>query len=75
MAEARLLAAARGGDERAFARVTSPYRRVAAYFDRQAYGLMVFEVAGGRIAEIVGFADAARIYDRFGLPERFEDLT
>jgi RNA polymerase sigma-70 factor, ECF subfamily len=48
---------------------------LAAYFDGEAYGLMVFEVAGGRIAEIVGFADAARIYDRFGLPERFEELT
>jgi ketosteroid isomerase-like protein len=36
---------------------------------------MVFEVAAGRIAKIVGFADAARVYDRFGLPERFEELT
>jgi ketosteroid isomerase-like protein len=35
---------------------------------------MVFEVRGDRIAEIVGFADAARIYDRFGLPVRLEDL-
>lgn len=48
---------------------------LAAYFDGEAYGLMVFEVAGGQIAEIVGFADAARICDRFGLPERFEELT
>src|SRR5512133_88086 len=48
---------------------------LAAYFDGEAYGLMVFKVAGGQIAEIVGFADAARIYDRFGLLERFEELT
>jgi RNA polymerase sigma-70 factor, ECF subfamily len=48
---------------------------LAAYFDGEASGIMVFQVAGGRIAEIVGFADAARIYDRFGLPERFEELT
>jgi RNA polymerase sigma-70 factor, ECF subfamily len=46
---------------------------LAAYFDRQAYGIMVFELAGGRIAEIVGFADAASTYDRFGLPVRLED--
>ena len=47
---------------------------LAAYFDGQAYGIMVFEIHDGRIAEIVGFADAARIYDRFGLPERLESL-
>jgi hypothetical protein len=47
---------------------------LAAYFDGEAYGIMVFEVRGDRIAEIVGFADAARIYDRFGLPVRLEDL-
>jgi RNA polymerase sigma-70 factor (ECF subfamily) len=47
---------------------------LAAYFDGQAYGIMVFELRGSRIAEIVGFADAARSFDRFGLPERFEDL-
>ena len=43
---------------------------LAAYFDGQAYGIMVFEIAEGRIVEIVGFADAANCYDRFGLPER-----
>jgi RNA polymerase sigma-70 factor (ECF subfamily) len=43
---------------------------LAAYFDGQAYGIMVFELTRGRIAEIVGFADAARSFDRFGLPER-----
>jgi RNA polymerase sigma-70 factor, ECF subfamily len=42
---------------------------LAAYFDGEAYGIMVFEVAEGRIAEIVGFANAAKLYDRFGLPE------
>jgi hypothetical protein len=47
---------------------------LAAYFDGEAYGIMVFEVAEGRIAEIVGFADAASLYDRFGLPERLENL-
>ena len=47
---------------------------VAAYFDGQAYGIMVFELAAGRISEIVGFADAARSFDRFGLPKRAEDL-
>jgi RNA polymerase sigma-70 factor, ECF subfamily len=46
---------------------------LAAYFDGRAYGIMVFELEGGRIAEIVGFADAARFYDRFGLPELAED--
>jgi RNA polymerase sigma-70 factor (ECF subfamily) len=47
---------------------------LAAYFDGHAYGIMVFELRGSRIAEIVGFADAAKSFDRFGLPERFEDL-
>ena len=42
---------------------------LAAYFDGQAFGIMVFEIEDGRIAEIVGFADAAGIYDRFGLSE------
>jgi RNA polymerase sigma-70 factor, ECF subfamily len=42
---------------------------LAAYFDGQAFGIMVFEIEDGRIAEIAGFADAARVYDRFGLPE------
>jgi RNA polymerase sigma-70 factor, ECF subfamily len=45
---------------------------LAAYFDGAAFGIMVFEIEDGKIAEIVGFADAARIYDRFGLPERLE---
>jgi RNA polymerase sigma-70 factor (ECF subfamily) len=45
---------------------------VAAYFDGQAYGIMVFEIADGRITEIVGFADAAKSFDRFGLPERVD---
>ena len=45
---------------------------VAAYFDGQAYGIMVFELEAGRIAEIVGFADAAKSFDRFGLPDRFD---
>jgi hypothetical protein len=35
---------------------------------------MVFEVQDGRLAEIVGFADAAKNFGHFGLPERFEDL-
>jgi RNA polymerase sigma-70 factor, ECF subfamily len=43
---------------------------LAAYFDGEAFGIMVFELRDGQIAEIVGFADAARSYDRFGLPER-----
>jgi RNA polymerase sigma-70 factor, ECF subfamily len=47
---------------------------LAAYFDGQAYGIMVFEVADGRISEIVGFADAAKSFDRFGLPEEAEAL-
>ena len=47
---------------------------LAAYFDGQAFGIMVFEIEDGRIAEIVGFADAAGVYDRFGLPERLESL-
>jgi RNA polymerase sigma-70 factor (ECF subfamily) len=47
---------------------------LAAYFDDEPFGIMVFEVAGGRIAEIVGFADAATLYDRFGLPESLENL-
>jgi RNA polymerase sigma-70 factor (ECF subfamily) len=47
---------------------------VAAYVDGQAYGIMVFEIRDGAIAEIVGFADAAKSFDRFGLPERAENL-
>jgi hypothetical protein len=47
---------------------------LAAYFDGQAYGIMVFEVADGRISEIVGFADAAKSFERFGLPEEAEAL-
>ena len=47
---------------------------LAAYFDGQAYGIMVFEIRDGAIAEIVGFADAAKSFDRFGLPERLENL-
>jgi RNA polymerase sigma-70 factor (TIGR02960 family) len=47
---------------------------LAAYFDGEAYGMMVFEVADDRISEIVGFAEAAKIFDRFGLPRRVEDL-
>ena len=47
---------------------------LAAYFDGRAFGIMVFEIEDGRIAEIVGFADAAGVYDRFGLPERLESL-
>jgi RNA polymerase sigma-70 factor, ECF subfamily len=47
---------------------------VAAYFDGRAYGIMVFELRGGKIAEIVGFADAAKSFDRFGLPETVEEL-
>jgi RNA polymerase sigma-70 factor, ECF subfamily len=43
---------------------------VAAYFDGQAYGIMVFELEAGRISEIVGFADAAKSFDRFGLPDQ-----
>jgi hypothetical protein len=35
---------------------------------------MVFELRNGRIAEIVGFADAAKSFGHFGLPERLEDL-
>jgi RNA polymerase sigma-70 factor (ECF subfamily) len=46
---------------------------LAAYQDGQAYGIMVFELARGRIAEIVGFADAARSFDRFGLPDRLDE--
>jgi RNA polymerase sigma-70 factor, ECF subfamily len=44
---------------------------VAAYFDEQAYGIMVFELEAGRISEIVGFADAAKSFDRFDLPDQF----
>lgn len=47
---------------------------LAAYYNERAYGIMVFEIAEGRIADIVGFADAAKSFDRFGLPERVEDL-
>jgi RNA polymerase sigma-70 factor (ECF subfamily) len=47
---------------------------LAAYFDGQAYGIMVFELRDGRIAEIVGFAEVAKSFDRFGLPERLESL-
>jgi RNA polymerase sigma-70 factor (ECF subfamily) len=47
---------------------------LAAYFDGRAFGIMVFELRDGRIAEIVGFADAAKSFDRFGLPERVETL-
>jgi RNA polymerase sigma-70 factor (ECF subfamily) len=48
---------------------------LAAYFDGQAFGIMVFEVRDGLIAQIVGFADAARSFERFGLPERVEHLS
>jgi RNA polymerase sigma-70 factor (ECF subfamily) len=44
---------------------------VAAYFDGRAYGIMVFELDEGRISEIVGFADAAKSFDRFELPGQF----
>jgi RNA polymerase sigma-70 factor (ECF subfamily) len=44
---------------------------LAAYFDGEPYGIMVFELDEGRISEIVGFADAAKSFDRFGLPEQF----
>jgi RNA polymerase sigma-70 factor (ECF subfamily) len=47
---------------------------LAAYFDGDPYGIMVFEIRDGAIAEIVGFADAAKSFDRFGLPERLENL-
>jgi RNA polymerase sigma-70 factor, ECF subfamily len=47
---------------------------LAAYLDGEPYGLMVFEIHDGRIAEIVGFADAAKSFDRFGLPGRVEDF-
>jgi RNA polymerase sigma-70 factor (ECF subfamily) len=47
---------------------------VAAYFEGQPYGIMVFEVRDGRIAEIVGFPEAAKSFDRFGLPEGVESL-
>ena len=47
---------------------------LAAYFDGQAFGIMVFEIEDGWIAEIVGFADAVGVYNRFGLPERLESL-
>jgi RNA polymerase sigma-70 factor, ECF subfamily len=47
---------------------------LAAYFDSQAYGIMVFELAEGAISEIVGFADAAGSFDSFGLPDRLEQL-
>ena len=45
---------------------------VAAYHDGRAYGIMVFELDAGRISEIVGFADAAKSFDRFGLADRFD---
>jgi RNA polymerase sigma-70 factor, ECF subfamily len=45
---------------------------LAAYFDGEPYGIMVFELEAGRISEIVGFADAAKSFDRFGLPEPVE---
>ena len=45
---------------------------VAAYLDGNAYGIMVFELADGRISEIVGFADAAKSFERFGLPHRVD---
>jgi RNA polymerase sigma-70 factor, ECF subfamily len=44
---------------------------LAAYFDGEPYGIMVFELDAGRISEIVGFADAAKSFDRFGLPAQF----
>jgi RNA polymerase sigma-70 factor (ECF subfamily) len=47
---------------------------VAAYFEGRPYGIMVFETSDGRIGEIVGFPNAAKSFDRFGLPERLEDL-
>jgi RNA polymerase sigma-70 factor (ECF subfamily) len=47
---------------------------VAAYFEGRPYGIMVFEISDGRIAEIVGFPDAAKSFDRFGLPGRAESL-
>jgi RNA polymerase sigma-70 factor (ECF subfamily) len=40
---------------------------LAAYHDGEGYGIMVFEVAHGAIAEIVGFADAT-LFPVFGLP-------
>jgi hypothetical protein len=41
---------------------------LAAYFDGWAFGIMVFELRDGRIAEVVGFADAAKSFSHFGLP-------
>jgi RNA polymerase sigma-70 factor, ECF subfamily len=41
-----------------------------AYFDGRAYGIMVFEIEDGQLAQIVGFADAARSYDRFAAGAR-----
>jgi RNA polymerase sigma-70 factor (ECF subfamily) len=43
---------------------------LAAYFDGRAYGIMVFELDAGRISEIVGFADAAKSFGRFDLPDQ-----
>jgi RNA polymerase sigma-70 factor (ECF subfamily) len=40
---------------------------VGAYFQGQAYGLMVLTIDGGEIAEITGFADPA-LFPEFGLP-------
>jgi RNA polymerase sigma-70 factor, ECF subfamily len=42
---------------------------LAAYLDKSCYGIMVFDIRDGAIAEIVGFATASLV-PQFGLPER-----
>ena len=44
---------------------------LAAYHDGEGYGIMVFEIAGDGIAEIVGFPDPS-LYPSFGLPSSLD---
>jgi RNA polymerase sigma-70 factor, ECF subfamily len=45
---------------------------VAAYLDREAYGVMVFAIDGGAVASITGFAGYPELFPRLGLPARLE---
>jgi RNA polymerase sigma-70 factor, ECF subfamily len=49
------------------------YARPDAAREHRAYGVMVFAIAGDRIAGITGFAERPDLFERLGLPEVLDD--
>ena len=45
---------------------------LAAYFDREAYGVMVFALDGDTVTSITGFAGYPELLPRLGLPPRLD---